>query len=179
MNQFEIIFQEKQYYTSEFWLKDKDDSVMTKHVYNMNHTFIGLLQWKIEEQTEDDEEREHNTWTIDDNILFIIFESNICYWYHFPSELLICVAFEGSRCSDSEIEELKDFQSLVNGVDKSYTHIHIPFNMQNEDKTYFNFKDERESILYHKLLKFPYEGVVHLYDCKERVPFLQCWALLK
>ena len=170
----EFLFQERKYYTSEFWLKD--DGVMTKHVYNMNYTFIGLLQWKIEEL---EEEREPNVWTIDDNILFIIFETNICYWYHFSSELLICVAFEGARCSDYEIDKLKEFQSLVNCVDKSYTHPHIPFNMQIELKSYFNFNDERESVLYHKLCEFPYEGVVHLYDCKERVPFLQCVALLK
>jgi len=170
----EFLFQERKYYTSEFWLKDY--KVMTKHVYNMNHTFIGLLQWKIEEF---DEEREHNTWTTDDNVLFIIFETSICYWYHYPSELLVCVAFEGSRYSKSEIEQLKEFQSLVNCVDKSYTHIHIPFNMQVNIKSYFDLNDEREAILYHKLHQFPYQGVVHLYDCKERVPFLQCWALLK
>lgn len=172
----DFMFQERKYYTSEFWLKD--DGVMTKHVYNMNYKFIGLLQWKIEELDEAEIEL-NNTWTTDDNVLFIIFETSICYWYHFPSELLICLAFEGSRCSKSEIEELKEFQSLVNCVDKSYTHIHIPFNMDVDIKSYFNFDDERETVLYHKLQEFPYEGVVHLYDCKERVPFLQCAALLK
>ena len=168
--QSDFIFQERKYYTSEFWLKD--DGVMTKHVYNMKYNFIGLIQWKIEEFNKD---QENQVWTIDDDVLFVIFETDICYWYHCPTELLICVAFEGSRYTQSEIEQLKEFQSLVNCVDKSYTHIHIPFNI----KSYFYFNDERETMLYHKLEDFPYDGVVHVYDPKERVPILQCATLLK
>ena len=67
----EIIFQQKKYYTSEMWLLD--DGIMTKHVYNTDYDFIGLLQW--------DKDRPDNIWTIDDswtiedNVLFIIFES--------------------------------------------------------------------------------------------------------
>ena len=167
----EIMFQGKKYYTSKLW----ENGAMVKHVYNMNHDFIGLIQWNIAEL----EERETNMWTIDDDVLFVIFDKTICYWYHYPTELLICLAVEGATYTETEIEELKEFQSFVNCVDNSYTHIHIPFNMDVDIKSYFNFDDERETVLYHKLQEFPYEGVVHLYDCKERVPFLQCAALLK
>lgn len=174
----EIIFQQKKYYTSEMWLLD--DGIMTKHVYNTDYDFIGLLQW--------DKDRPDNIWTIDDswtiedNVLFIIFETNICYWYHFPSELLICIAFQKSSqriYTEEEIEQLKEFQSLVNCVDKSYTSTTIPFNMYFHMKSYFHFNDEREKVLYHKLTEFPYAGVVHIYDPAESVPVLENIALLK
>ena len=42
------------------------------------------------------------------------------YWYHYPTELLVCVAFENRFYYETKIDELKEFQLFVNFVNKSY-----------------------------------------------------------
>ena len=91
------------------------------------------------------------------------------------------MTFDAHSFNEREIDELKEFQSFVNGVDKSctqprksgnYLHFHI--------KEYHLLKDPIEIELYHKLGTFPYEGgIFHVYNPMKRIPTLEFVAGLK
>lgn len=178
----EFMFQDVKYYAESSWFVDNiDNGIMTKHVYKYKrgHEFIGLLQWNVGNV---DKKQANNTWEIDDNVLFIIFETSIFYWYHCPTELLICVAFQNELYTKTEINKLKEFQSFVNCVDKSYLDKETIFN----DATNILIKDrnhylinQKKKMICHKLEHFPYEGVTHIYNSNERIPILDCMPLLK
>ena len=174
-NPNEFIFQNVKYYASIDWIRD--DGVMKKHIFNNEYEFIGMLQWDVNGEYHD---KPIGSWTQEDNVVVVLFESanksaNIYYWYVCQTELLICMTFDVHSFNEIEIDELKEFQSFVNGVDKSYTqprksgnylHYHI--------KEYHLLKDPREIELYHNLGTFPYEGgIYHVYNPMKRIPTLE------
>jgi len=170
-NPNEFIFQNVKYYASIAWIRD--DGVMKKHIFNDEYEFIGIIQWDVNSEYHD---KPFGSWTQEDNVVVVLFESaNIYYWYVCQTELLICMTFDAHSFNEREIDELKEFQSFVNGVDKSctqprksgnYLHYHI--------KEYHLLKDPREIELYHNLKTFPYEGgIYHVYNPMKRIPTLE------